>query len=274
KSLDPHELAGLALFIGVLFFAGGSAVLLVRTYERLGAPRARPDAEAAGLAAGNQRLSGLPFSGPPVVGGGDPHAVAGLLRDPALIAPDVTADQLLNFAAWLRPEQALHLESHVDRLLGRGESFTISLTSASGRYLTAEGRAIGGSAVLKLADVSGVKRDLADLAHHHHELQAEAAALRTVVETLPAPAWVRDAGRSPPRPGWGRGAGGPAPLRHPRLCPRGGSARRQQRRRCRPRASRQRDPRRSRARPRRGRPRHAARRGDRRRRAAHLRRHR
>ena len=94
---------------------------------------------------------------------------------------------------WLRPEQALHLESHVDRLLGRGESFTISLTSASGRYLTAEGRAIGGSAVLKLADVSGVKRDLADLAHHHQQLQAEADALRAIVEALPAPAWVRDA---------------------------------------------------------------------------------
>ena len=47
--------------------------------------------------------------------------------------------------------------------------------------------------MLKLADVSGVKRDLADLAHHHQQLQAEADALRAVVEALPAPAWVRDA---------------------------------------------------------------------------------
>jgi signal transduction histidine kinase len=193
KSLDQHELAGLALFIGVLFFAVVSAVLLVRTYERLGAQRARTDAEVAALAAEIERLYDLLLSEPQVVVAWNHNAVPEIIGDPAIIAPDIAADQLLTFATWLRPEQALHLESHVDRLLGRGESFTIALASASGRYLTAEGRAIGGSAVLKLADVSGVKRDLADLAHHHQQLQAEAGALRAVVEALPAPAWVRDA---------------------------------------------------------------------------------
>ena len=120
------------------------------------------------------------------------NAVPEIIGDPAIIAPELTVDHVLTFAAWLRPEQALHLETHVDRLLGRGESFAISLTTASGRYLTAEGRAIGGSAVLKLADVSGVKRDLADLVHHHQQLPGEAGALRAVIEALPAPAWVRD----------------------------------------------------------------------------------
>jgi signal transduction histidine kinase len=193
KSLDQHELAGLALFIGVLFFAVVSAVLLVRTYDRLGVQRARSDAEAAALSAEIDRLYDLILSEPQVVVAWNHNAVPEIIGDPAIVAPDIAPGQLLSFATWLRPEQALHLESHVDRLLGRGESFTISLTSASGRYLTAEGRAIGGSAVLKLADVSGVKRDLADLAHHHQQLQSEAGALRAMVETLPAPAWVRDA---------------------------------------------------------------------------------
>jgi len=142
KSLDQHELAGLAMFIGVLFFAVVSAVLLVRTYERLGAQRARTDAEVAVLAAEIDRLYGLLLSEPQVVVAWNRNAVPEIIGDPAIIAPDIAAEQLLNFAAWLRPEQALHLESHVDRLLGRGESFTISLTSASGRYLTAEGRAL------------------------------------------------------------------------------------------------------------------------------------
>ena len=191
KSIDQHELAGLALFIGVLFFAVVSSVLLVRTYDRLGAQRARTDAEAAALAREIDRLYDIILSEPQVVVAWN-NAVPEIIGDPAIIAPDLAVDHVLAFAAWLRPEQALHLETHVDRLLGRGESFAISLTTASGRYLTAEGRAIGGSAVLKLADVSGVKRDLADLVHHHQQLQAEAGALRAVIEALPAPAWVRD----------------------------------------------------------------------------------
>jgi signal transduction histidine kinase len=193
KSLDQHELAGLALFIGVLFFAVVSAVLLVRTYDRLGAQRARNSTVMAALVREIDRLYDLIVSEPQVVVAWNHNAAPEIIGDPAIIAPNLTVDQVLSFAAWLRPEQALHLESHVDRLLGRGESFTISLTSATGRYLTAEGRAIGGSAVLKLQDVSGVKRDLADLAHHHRQLQAETNALRAIVEALPAPAWVRDA---------------------------------------------------------------------------------
>jgi signal transduction histidine kinase len=193
KSLDQHELAGLALFIGVLFFAVVSAVLLVRTHDRLGAQRARAATAVAALAGEIDRLYDLILSEPQVVVGWNHNAAPEIIGDPGIVAPNLTADQVLTFATWLRPEQALHLESHIDRLLGRGESFTISLTTASGRYLTAEGRAIGGSAVLKLQDVSGVKRDLADLSHRYHQLQAEADAWHAIVEALPAPAWIRDA---------------------------------------------------------------------------------
>jgi signal transduction histidine kinase len=193
KALDQHEVAALVLFIGVLFFAVVCAVLLVRTHDRLGAERARSDTAVSALNGEIDRLYDLMLSEPQVVVRWHHNAAPQIIGDPSLIAANLAPDQILTFAAWLRPEQALHLESHVDRLLGRGESFMISLTTASGRYLTAEGRAIGGSAVLKLQDVSGVKRDLADLAHRHQELRAETDALRAVVEALPAPAWIRDA---------------------------------------------------------------------------------
>ncbi len=193
KALDQHEVAALVLFIGVLFFAVVCAVLLVRTHDRLGAERARSDTAVSALNGEIDRLYDLMLSEPQVVVRWHHNADPQIIGDPSLVAANLASDQILTFAAWLRPEQALHLESHVDRLLGRGESFMISLTTASGRYLTAEGRAIGGSAVLKLQDVSGVKRDLADLAHRHQELRAETDALRAVVEALPAPAWIRDA---------------------------------------------------------------------------------
>jgi signal transduction histidine kinase len=195
KALDQHEVAALALFIGVLFFAVVCAVLLVRTHDRLNAQRARSAAAVSLLTGEIERLYDLVLSEPQVVvrWHHDTDTAPEILGDPSLIAVNLPPDQVLTFAGWLRPEQALHLETHVDRLLGRGESFTISLTTASGRYLIAEGRAIGGSAVLKLQDVSGVKRDLADLAHRHQELRAETDALRAVVEALPAPAWIRNA---------------------------------------------------------------------------------
>ena len=196
KALDQHEVAALALFIGVLFFAVVCAVLLVRTHDRLNAQRARAATAVSALNGEIDRLYDLMLSEPQVVVRWHHNAAPEIIGDPSLIAMGLAPDQLLTFAVWLRPEQALHLESHVDRLLGRGESFTISLTTASGRYLTAEGRAIGGSAVLKLQDVSGVKRDLADLTHRHQEVRAETDALRGVVEALPAPVWIRDsAGR-------------------------------------------------------------------------------
>ena len=192
QSLDQHELAGLAMFIGVLFFAVVSAVMLVRTHDRLGVQKARSATAITALSGEIERLYDLLLSEPQVIVSWNHNTRPEIIGDPAIIAPGLAADQVLTFAAWLRPEQALHLESHVDRLLGRGESFTISLTSASGRYLAAEGRAIGGSAVLKLQDVSGVKRDLADLAHRHQALRAEADAMCAALEGLPAPAWIRD----------------------------------------------------------------------------------
>jgi signal transduction histidine kinase len=196
KALDQHEVAALALFIGVLFFAVVCAVLLVRTHDRLGAQRTGFAAAVSVLNGEIERLYDLVLSEPQVVVRWHHDTAPEIIGDPSLIAANLPSDQVLTFASWLRPEQALHLESHVDRLLGRGESFAISLTTASGRYLTAEGRAIGGSAVLKLQDVSGVKRDLADLAHRHQELRAETDALRGVVEAVPAPVWIRDgAGR-------------------------------------------------------------------------------
>ena len=99
----------------------------------------------------------------------------------------------MTYSAWLRPEQALLLESAVDRLLGDGESFALTLTTAIGRYIAAEGRAIGGRAVLKLADVSGLKKDIAELGLHLDQLRADRENEHALIEALPSPVWVRDA---------------------------------------------------------------------------------
>jgi signal transduction histidine kinase len=84
------------------------------------------------------------------------------------------------------------MEHAVDALRARGESFAQRLTSMHGIPIEAEGRVVGGRAVLRLRDVSGAKRELAELAARHQKLRDDVAALRTLVEAIPTPMWARD----------------------------------------------------------------------------------
>src|SRR5262249_46367195 len=86
------------------------------------------------------------------------------------------------------------MERAVEALRARGEAFTASLITTQGRQVEAEGRAIGGRAMLRLRLVSGIKRDLVDLGARYERLQAEVEAFRVLIEALPAPVWVRDGG--------------------------------------------------------------------------------
>jgi signal transduction histidine kinase len=198
RGLDDRALAALALFaivifLGVVAFAFVTAVMLLRTREHRRIEQVRARSEAAALEGTIDRLYGLLLAEPQIIVSWERDTAPEVIGDPAIIAAGLAAENILNFAAWLRPEQAYQLQSAIDRLLGRGEGFTLSLTSAAGRYLTAEGRAIGGSAVLRINDVTGVKKDLAELNHRYHRLQADTDAVRALIDALPSPVWTRDA---------------------------------------------------------------------------------
>ena len=102
-NLDDHALAGLALFLGVVCFAVVTSVMLVRTHDRLRVERARASAESAGLEGEIDRLLSLLLSraaGRPCLerqaAGRRSSAIA------VLSAPDLTAEQILTYTAWLR----------------------------------------------------------------------------------------------------------------------------------------------------------------------------
>jgi signal transduction histidine kinase len=193
RNLDDHELAGLALIFGAVFFAVVTAVMLVRTRERLRVAHDSARAAAAAFEGELDRVYGLLLSEPQVIIVWDRLADPEIIGDPAIVAPGLSADRLTSYATWLRAEQALALEQEVDRLLGRGESFSLSLMTAAGRCVAAEGRAIGGRAMLKLAEVSGLRKDFAELSQRHHRLQVETESQRALLEVLPSPVWGRDA---------------------------------------------------------------------------------
>jgi len=81
----------------------------------------------------------------------------------------------------------------VEALRARGEPFSMSLTTLAGHPIEAQGRALGGHAVLRLKDAGGIKRELVELLERYENLAAETSALRAVVETLPSPVWTRNA---------------------------------------------------------------------------------
>jgi signal transduction histidine kinase len=113
---------------------------------------------------------------------------------PQLVTDVPTSRRVLAFGSWLTPEAAQELEHKVDRLRRRGEAFRVALIGLTGRHFDAEGRAVGGRAVLRLREVSGDKLELIGLRERCATSHADVEGLRSLLEALPLPVWLRDAG--------------------------------------------------------------------------------
>ena len=193
RSIDQHEIAFLALVCGVVLFAVVTAIMLVHARVRAARLEAWSRDEIARLRDEVERANALFLSEPQVVvdwpAGSDEPWIDG---DPGAVGVSAS-HRVLAFGSWLDPGKASAMERAVDALRARGEAFAMTLTTLSGQPIEAQGRAIGGRAVLRLKDASGVKRDLVDLVARYEKLSTEAASLRALVETLPSPVWTRDA---------------------------------------------------------------------------------
>jgi signal transduction histidine kinase len=118
--------------------------------------------------------------------------------------PDIEAYQLfvadtpvlrrvLGFGSWLTPECARQLEASVDQLRRRGQGFRMPLTGSTGRHFDADGRAIGGRAVLRIREVSGERLELISLRERCAAVSTDVEGLRAMFDALPTPVWIRDA---------------------------------------------------------------------------------
>ncbi len=192
-SLAPHEIAGFAFIVGLLGFGVTTAIVLLRTRARAAAIEASLHDDIIAARAERDRVNTLLFSEPQVLvtwaaTGGEPT----ILGDTTQITAATMPQRVLAFGSWLDPDKAQAIEHAVDALRASGEPFAMSLLTLSGGAIDAEGRAIGGCAVLRLRDVSGFKRELAELNARYERLAANIESLRTLIDALPAPVWVRD----------------------------------------------------------------------------------
>jgi len=110
---------------------------------------------------------------------------------PQLLVDASSPRRFLAFGSWLTPPDAVELERGVERLRTRGESFHLPLFGLTGRHYDADGRAVGGRAVLRLREVSGDRLELLGLRERYAEGSAYIEGLHGLLDALPAPVWLR-----------------------------------------------------------------------------------
>jgi signal transduction histidine kinase len=99
--------------------------------------------------------------------------------------------ELLKFGRWLGLDAAQELKKGLDQLFADGRPFSQLLKTVDGGVVEADGRAAGGRAILRLRDVAGRKRDLAQILDQHRQLVRDTLAGRTLLDALPMAAWFR-----------------------------------------------------------------------------------
>src|SRR6185295_13252581 len=192
-TFNRSEIIAMVLTLGVLVFGVVTAVLLVRTRIRAGAAESALRDRIAALRADHDRLRTLLMSDPQVlVSWAAADNEPNIMGDTAHITNAAIPQRVLAFGSWLEPDKAQAMERATDALRANGESFAMPITTLSGRAIEADGRAIGGRAVLRLRDVSGSKRDLAELHARHDKILSDMESLRALIEALPSPVWTRD----------------------------------------------------------------------------------
>jgi signal transduction histidine kinase len=195
---NRQEIAVLATALALLGFSVVSAILLMRTRVRAAKGETRLRAEIAELQAQADRFRALLFAEPQILiswpAGDNRPQISG---DTALLMPQESQhfqpQRILAFGTWLPPEPALQMDHAVDALREHGEGFLLNLTTSSGYAIEAMGRAIGGQAIVRIRELSGLRKELAETLHRHKALSEETEMLRGFASAAPWPIWAKGA---------------------------------------------------------------------------------
>jgi signal transduction histidine kinase len=193
--IDASRTALVSMTLGIAAFAVLGVAAMHRARNRaeaesaalrhqLADSKARSDRAEALVDADDQRL--VAWSAP-----GEPPLVMGRLPR-SCGAPDERA-AFLAFGAWLVPASARALDTALDNLRARGETFALTLETTNGSFVEAVGRTAGGRAVARFHDLSGDRLALAELAARHSRVSEEVEAMRQLLQAAPMPAWIRGA---------------------------------------------------------------------------------
>jgi signal transduction histidine kinase len=193
--MNHQEIAALTTALSLLGFSVVAAILLMRTRLRAARSEAGLRAEIRSLQNESDRFRALLFAEPQILiawaAGDNRPQISG---DTSLLALQESPQRILAFGTWLPPEPALQIDHAVDALRETGEGFLLNLTTSSGQTVEAMGRAIGGQAIVRIRELSGVRRELAETNVRHRALLEETEMLRGFAAAAPWPIWSKRAG--------------------------------------------------------------------------------
>ncbi|MBV9079268.1 MAG: PAS-domain containing protein, partial [Methylobacteriaceae bacterium] len=191
-ALDAHNAVGVAVLVGLVLFATALATLHIRERRRWVQREQALVAKLGQLADASDRADLLIGTERQLVavwdGRGAAPSVQGDLSVSGHAGPEADA---LAFDAWLPPIEAGRIAGAVERLRERGESFSLTLRTRSGGFVDAEGRAVGGRALLRLRDVTGLRSGILRAESEAAQTQAGLKALQAFLDALGQPIWLR-----------------------------------------------------------------------------------
>lgn len=192
--LNRQEVAVLTTAMALLGFSVLAAILLMRSRVRAARNETRLRADLRELQAQTDRYRALLFAEPQVLiswaAGDNRPQISG---DTSLLVPQGAAPRILAFGTWLPPEPAVQMDRAVEALRETGEGFLLNLTTSHGHTVEVIGRAIGGQAILRIRELSGLRRELAEISLRHRALLEETVMLRGFADTAPWPIWTTQA---------------------------------------------------------------------------------
>src|SRR6266852_2660833 len=195
---NHQEIAVLTTALALLGFSVVAAILLMRTRVRAARSEARLHADIQNLQVQADRFRALLFAEPQILiswaAGDNRPQISG---DTSLLMPQDSQQyqpqRILAFGTWLLPEPALQMDHAVDALREHGEGFLLNLTTSNGYAIEAMGRAIGGQAIVRIRELSGLRKELAETNLRHQALSEETEMLRGFAAAAPWPIWAKGA---------------------------------------------------------------------------------
>ena len=191
---NRQEIAVLATALALLGFSVVSAILLMRSRLSAARTEARLKGRIRELQVQTDSYRALLFAEPQVLiswaAGDNRPQISG---DISLLVQQDSPQRLLAFGTWLAPEPALQMDHAVDALRETGEGFLLNLTTMTGRAIEAMGRAIGGQAIVRIRELSGLRRELAETNLRFKALADETEMLRGFAAASPWPIWAKGA---------------------------------------------------------------------------------
>jgi len=189
---NRQEVAVLTTALALLGFSVLSAILLMHTRIRAAKSESRLLATIEGLQLQVDRYRALLFAEPQILiswaAGDNRPRISG---DTSLLVREDAPQRILAFGTWLPPEPALQMDHAVDALRETGEGFLLNLTTSNGHAIEAMGRAVGGQAIVRIRELTALRRDLAETNLRLKMLMEETAMLRGFADSSPFPIWAK-----------------------------------------------------------------------------------